>query len=116
MKHTQTPSEPTSQPIAANQSTGLAVASLVLGILSLTGFGFILGIPAIITGVMALKRSQNDRGLSWTGIITGAVSTILSLLFILFVLLLILLAAFSAGSNPGYYEDLPDSIQPTESA
>lgn len=115
MKHTETSPEPTPQTMN-NQSSGLAVASLVLGILSLTGFGLLLGIPAIITGAMALKRTQNDRGLSWTGIITGTISTVISLLLMLLIFLVIVLAAFSASNAPDYYEELPESIQPTESA
>ncbi|MBN2506734.1 MAG: DUF4190 domain-containing protein [Verrucomicrobia bacterium] len=41
---------------------GLAVASLVLGILSLLCGGFILGIPAIIVGHIAHRRTRRSPG------------------------------------------------------
>lgn len=112
--------EPTPETIhhsADQHSSGLAVSSLVLGILSLTGFGLILGIPAIITGVMALRRSHTDQGLSWTGIITGIISTIVSLLVLLFFIVLIIIAMV-AGQNtvPGSDVPIPDDIQSIESA
>jgi hypothetical protein len=37
--------------IPTSKTCGLAIASLVLGILSLTCFGFLTGIPALITGI-----------------------------------------------------------------
>ena len=56
-------------------STGLAIASLVLGILAtLSGIFFIgglFGIAAIITGVIALQKKVG-KGMSIAGIITGA--------------------------------------------
>ena len=99
-----------------SQSTGLAAASLVLVILSLTGFGLILGIPAIITGILALRRSDIDRGLSWTGIITGAISTVISLLVMLLFVILFIFALMSSQEIPEYYEELPEETVPVESA
>jgi hypothetical protein len=72
------------------RDNSLAVVSLVLGLVSLTGPGLLFGIPAIILGAMALKKKQGERGLSITGIITGAVSTFFSLLFIGFITFLII--------------------------
>lgn len=69
-------------PPPQQQESSLSIVSLILGILSLTGFGFVLGIPAIITGAIALKKHQPGRGLSIAGIITGAISTFVSLLII----------------------------------
>jgi hypothetical protein len=68
----------------------LAIISLVLGLVSLTGPGLLFGIPAIILGAMALKKKRGERGFSITGIITGAVSTFFSLLFIGFITFLII--------------------------
>lgn len=102
-----TPQSPTSQSAPASSGSGLAVASLILGILSLTGFGLLLGIPAIITGIMALRRSTADRGLSWAGIITGTISTVLSILFLLLVALFIIIGIVSTN-NVGEYGEGPD--------
>ena len=66
------------------EHNNLAIVSMVLGIVSLTGPGLFLGIPAIILAIIALKKSASDRGMSITGLVTGAVSTFISLLVILF--------------------------------
>ena len=56
-------------------STGLAIASLILGILAtLSGIFFIgglFGIAAIVLGIIALQKKVG-KGMSITGIITGA--------------------------------------------
>jgi hypothetical protein len=72
------------------EDNSLAIISMVLGIVSLTGPGLILGIPAIVTAIIALKKKLAGRGLAITGLITGIVSTIISLLFCLFMAFLII--------------------------
>jgi hypothetical protein len=62
----------------------LAITSMVLGVVSLTGPGFILGIPAIILAIIALAKKQGGKGLSITGLVTGSISTLASILFIAF--------------------------------
>jgi O-antigen/teichoic acid export membrane protein len=83
------------QPAAATHSndSSLGIVSLVLGLVSLTGPGLLFGIPAIILGAIALKRKQGERGLSITGIVTGAVSTFLSLVIIGFIVFVLILSA-----------------------
>jgi hypothetical protein len=91
---------------APQQESGLAIASLVLGVVSMTGPGLLLGIPAIITGAMALKRKLGGRNLALAGLITGIISTVLSVLFIMFIALMIIvgIAAGDSGSNGPRYE------------
>jgi len=61
-----------------NVKNGMAMASGWLGILSLLCVGPILGIPAIITGVLALKKPElGGQGRAWTGIILGSLTTLL---------------------------------------
>lgn len=68
-----------------------AVLSMVLGILSVTIFGFLTGIPAVILGHMsrgAIKRSNGQLkgdGMALTGLITGYISITLIPLFIILV-------------------------------
>jgi hypothetical protein len=66
-------------------NSGLATASLVLGILAtvlgVIGVGVVLGILAIIFGAISVK---NNKGKSLAGIITGAVGIILFILMIVF--------------------------------
>lgn len=67
------PLDPTSQP----KTSGLAIWSLVLGILSLLCFTIFAGIPGVICGHKALskiKRSSGaltGQGLAIAGLITG---------------------------------------------
>lgn len=74
----------------------LSIVSLVLGVVSLTGPGILLGVPAIITGAIALKKKQGGRGLSIAGIVTGAISSIFTLLAIMFLVLLIVVGLASS--------------------
>ena len=62
---------------------GLATASLVLGVLGITCFSILAGIPALITGILALGKIRRSRGaltgggLATGGIALGAISFIL---------------------------------------
>lgn len=92
-------------PGVPQQDNGLAVASMVLGIVSLTGFGLLTGIPALILGLIALRRKVGERGMALAGVITGGVATLLSLLFFGVMILFIIIGAMSAdnSSNQPYY-------------
>jgi hypothetical protein len=63
---------------------GLAITSLVLGILSIGCLFFVAGIPAIITGAIARKRAGQSpeqyggAGLALAGLILGCVGTVLT--------------------------------------
>ncbi|MEN8693626.1 MAG: DUF4190 domain-containing protein [Akkermansiaceae bacterium] len=76
---------------AAPPTSGLAIASLVCGILSLI-FCYInalLGIPAVICGHMALKRTRPDvqpaqggRGMAIAGLICGYIGIVIQIFII----------------------------------
>ena len=65
---------------AAAKTSGLAITSLVLGILSMFCFGFLTAIPAIILGIMVLvmmskdARAKAGQGLAIAGLVTGNVA------------------------------------------
>jgi hypothetical protein len=65
---------------------GFAITSLVLGIIGLIGLVFVLSVPAIIFGGIALARANSGRGsgkgMAIAGLILGIVGTLLSLLLI----------------------------------
>ena len=91
---------PTSPP----QQSGLAVASLICGILGLVGTGPITGIVAIITGHMAKKQiRQNPQmtgsGMATAGLIMGWLATIIGIIAVIVVVVMIMGAAtaFSSG-------------------
>jgi hypothetical protein len=73
---------------ASNQKSGLAITSLVLGVLSMLCFGLFLGIPAIITGHIAYSRSRKSPeeygggGLAIAGFVMGYVSIFTTVMLI----------------------------------
>ncbi len=77
----------------ASGSNGMAIGALVTGILSLPllllfGFGALLGVVAVILGIIALRRAGRyggqGRGQAIGGIVTGAISVVLGIVFIIF--------------------------------
>jgi len=83
--------DPMEQPYrseAPPQTSGLAISSLVLGILSCTILGFVAGIPAIICGHSARKKariaphSYGGGGLAVAGLVLGYVGTVVSAIFV----------------------------------
>ena len=64
------------KPAPAPKSGDLSVASLVLGLASLTPTTFITGIPAVICGAIALKQRRPGRRMAVAGIAAGAFGTL----------------------------------------
>ena len=67
----------------------LAIWSFVLGVLSLVCCGFILGIPAVICGHLALSKFQKEpqlqgKGLATAGLIIGYVAIAFWLIYVVF--------------------------------
>lgn len=81
--------QPAGYPYAApvtKKAPGMALAAMILGIAAvLTGFfvfGALLGIAAIILGVLSLKKTKEvgaGKAFALTGVITGAVSILISI-------------------------------------
>ena len=80
-----TPRAPAPAPLQARQSNGLAIASLVLGIVSLPsscchGGGALLGIGAVVLGFIARRQirqsagAQQGDGLAVAGMVTGGIA------------------------------------------
>lgn len=95
---------PINQPVSAG---GLAIAAMVIGIVSLIigwvpFLGFCIGITAIILGIVALKKKQS-KGMSITGIITGAVSIVWNIVISIIFIVSILGAAITAGEITNEY-------------
>jgi len=68
---------PTATPVAAiRKGSGMGVASLILGILSFLPFSVLTGIPAIITGHVAVAQNRQGKGLAISGLILGWLSVI----------------------------------------
>lgn len=100
----------------SQDTNGLAVTSLILGVLSLTGFGLLTAIPAIITGVIGL-RNPEGKGMSLAGVIMGSVSAVVSILIFVLIMALLFAGFFAASSydasgDPGYVEEGPSFDMP----
>ena len=72
------------------RNDGMAIASLVCGILALTLCSLFTGIPAIICGHVSLSRIKSatipiqGKGMAVTGLVLGYLSIILSIVSIIF--------------------------------
>ncbi len=69
-----------------NESYGFAIASLVLGILSLVlccVYGGFLGIPGLIFGIVSLVRKESKMEMAIAGIITSSIGFIYGILMIM---------------------------------
>lgn len=81
--------------------SGLPLVSMILGIVSLVTFMVFLGIPAIVLGIIGLKKyPTSNRAFSITGIITGIISTLLMILFTIFLVFAVLVGLSEASSSP----------------
>ena len=85
---------------AAPQKTdGLAITSLVLGILSMICCGIVTGIPAVICGHIAIGRMKKDpnlqgKGLAMAGLIIGYLGIVVSVFYLIYVFAFGGMAAF----------------------
>jgi hypothetical protein len=77
-------------PDAEGHTLRLAIASFVLGLISLFAYygAFVLGVLAIIFGAIALRKIRNSAGayrgstFAWIGLICGIVSLVIALIII----------------------------------
>ena len=78
---------------AAGQGNGMAVAALVLGIISFVlffacGVGILAGVVAVILGFLGMSKAKQigkGRGMSIAGLILGGVGIVVSALFLVLV-------------------------------
>ena len=86
-----------------DSARSLAIASVIMGCLSLMMFGALSGIPAVICGHMALSRIKGDtsaiknKRLALGGLFTGYIGIAMTILMIIGVL-----AAFFGWLPPEY--------------
>ncbi len=110
--------KPVAKPPAAPSGTNAssrAVATLVLGILSITCTGLMTGIPAIILGTMelrAIKAGESPKegeSSAKIGLVLGIVGTLLTVLAILAFIAIIALG-ISFGASGAFNEMMQNSV------
>ncbi|QIV87185.1 DUF4190 domain-containing protein [Glutamicibacter mishrai] len=104
MSYYQYPQNPYQPP---RESTGLSVASLVLGILSMLGFFAIILVPlaGVITGHLGLRREPQSRSLAIAGLITSWIGLVLAIVVYAVAIWLIWWVGSEYG-NYSYYENM----------
>jgi uncharacterized membrane protein len=103
--------------VAAPQAmSGLGITSMVLGIVSFTGPGLVLGVPAIIMAAIELKRHTPNREFAITGLVTGIISTVFSLLVIAIVVIFSIWSYNNPEGFQNFYNDTPPQTQQFESS
>lgn len=108
-KQAATPAPATAAPHNANASNGLAIASLVTGIVAfISGWvfflGFLLGAAAIVLGIIALKK-PGGKGMSIAGIITGGLGALWSVVVTIFFVLGLLALGTSGVAVGGLVDE-----------
>ncbi len=106
---TKTDKQPTIPAVPAprattNSSTSVPLIAMVLGVVSLSTFIWFLGIPAIIMGIIALKKYPENRGYSITGLVTGIISTLLMIGFTLFLITIVTIDAINQVDMESDYQ------------
>lgn len=88
-------------PAVPQKTDGLAITSLVLGILSMVccGMGILTGIPAVICGHIAMGRMKKDpnlqgKGLAIAGLIMGYLGIVASVIYLIYIVAFGGMAAF----------------------
>ncbi|MGL4340373.1 MAG: DUF4190 domain-containing protein [Rhodoglobus sp.] len=99
------PAPAAQHPYAPVPPSGLSVASMVTGIVSVVlgwfGFGFLLALAAVITGHLAQKRQPWAKGFWLTGLITGYVGLATSVMVIAISVIPFLFILIFAGVTAG---------------
>ncbi|MEV6261717.1 DUF4190 domain-containing protein [Streptomyces sp. NPDC051784] len=96
------------QPWGPAPANGLGIAAMVLGIIAVVGFcmwglGIILGILALIFGIIGRGRAKRGEatngGMALAGIILGAVSIVIGAVFLGFLIWAVANDEYSGGSD-----------------
>ncbi len=71
------------QPVVAEPSNGMAIASMIIGIVSVltcfTVFGFLAAVTALVFGLIGLKHKKN-KGMAIAGICTSGFALVIGVI------------------------------------
>lgn len=87
--------------------SGFAIASMVLGILSIVfaccyGIGLVLAIIGLILGVLALKQQRPGKGMAIAGVVTSILGLLCGLFWVLIAVGIATSPEFLDGFMKGY--------------
>jgi hypothetical protein len=109
------PSVPGYRLAPQSPTSPLAIASLVLGIVSLTLFPLLPGIPAVVCGHLSLKEIHRSagaiggRGAAIAGLVTGYISVAIMILLLVGLLAFVGFASSRHARNSGVEAPSPHS-------
>ena len=90
------------RPVAAQKSSGLAIAALTLGILGIVPFlGLLLAAIGIILGIIVIVKRKPGRGLAIGGIVVGALTFLIALSMVCGMILALTSKGASGGGTTG---------------
>jgi uncharacterized protein DUF4190 len=104
---------PAAPPVTATAGNSFAVAALVLGILAIVlswtvWLGVLLGILAIIFGVLGISRANNEgapnKGMAVAGLVTGIIGLIFSILLVLVIFRI-------ANDDDGLFDEIGSRVE-----
>ncbi len=112
--------QPMGQPVQMAKTSGMAIASLVCGLVGIAGFfacifPCVVGVGGVIFGHLALREIKKSgdqiagKGLAIGGLVTGYIST---LIFVGFIVLFVFVGLASDSSSD--YDYMDESILETE--
>ncbi len=90
--------QPMYQPVVPDNSKGLAITSLVLGILSFICCGFPFSIAGFICGLISLSRKKKSNGMAIAGVIISVLGFIVTIITIV--------AIIASGSYTNIISDI----------
>lgn len=99
------------QPNQNGSGSGFAIASMVLGILSLVGaccygLGVILAIIGLILGIISLKQQRPGKGMAIAGVITSGLGILCGIFWILVIVGIATSPEFLDAFKQGYNSSL----------
>ena len=94
----------TSSIVSRPNTNTYGIVSMICGLLSVVTFILPLGIPAIILGIIGLKKREEGRGLSITGIVAGGIATLILLSLISLIILVVVFAGSLDGVESGFFD------------
>lgn len=102
-----TPVQPTSVAPVVENDNNIPLMAMIFGIVGLVTFMFFLAIPALVLGIIGVRKYSINRGFSITGIATGILGILGMIATIAFVVLVIM-AGGMYGSDFDQYDNQYD--------